>query len=79
VFGHWSNDVVDCAAHYGLTLARKQPDGSLLHADGTIDTLMAGGDLVVVDIDPAPSLEHYWYAGKWNASEKDFDDDAVAC
>ena len=71
LFGHWSNDVISEAAHYGLTVARRQPDGTLLHADGTVDTLLKGGVLEVVEIEPAPSPEHYWHKGQWNAPEPD--------
>ena len=71
LFGHWGNDVISEAAHYGLTVARRQPDGTLLHNDGTVDTLLKGGKLEVVDIPPAPSREHYWHKGRWNAPEPD--------
>lgn len=71
LFGHWSNDILSIAAHYGLALARRQPDGTLLHADGTVDTLLKGGTLEIVDIPPAPSEDHYWYAGEWKAPEPD--------
>lgn len=66
LFGHWSNDIVSIAAHYGLGLARRQPDGTLLHDDSTVDTLMKGGKLEIIEVPPAPSREHYWHAGKWN-------------
>ena len=71
LFGHWSNDVISIAAHYGLTVARRQPDGTLLHADGTVDTLLKGGTLEVVEIADAPSPDHYWHKGRWNAPEPD--------
>lgn len=66
VFGHWSNDIVAIAAHYGVGLARKQPDGSLLYSDGTVDTLMRGGQLTIVEVPPAPSPRHWFNAGVWN-------------
>jgi hypothetical protein len=69
LFGHWSNDIVSLAAHYGIGLARKQPDGSLLHEDGTVETLLAGGVLTIIDVPPAPSPEHYWHAGAWHKHE----------
>jgi len=70
VFGHWANDVLAYAAHYGVGIARKQPDGALLYEDGTVDTLMRGGVMTVVDVPPAPSLQHYWYKGVWNAPDE---------
>lgn len=77
LFGHWSNDVISLAAHYGLALARRQPDDTLLHDDGTVDTLLKGGKLEIVYIDPAPTPEHYWYKGQWNAPDPDGKDFAV--
>lgn len=65
LFGHWSNDVIGMAAHYGVALARAQPDGTLLHDDGTVDTLMKGGKLTILSIEPPPSPAHFWHAGKW--------------
>ncbi len=65
LFGHWSNDIMSIAAHYGVGLARKQPDGTLVYEDGTIDTLLLGGVLTVTEVPPAPSREHYWSGGKW--------------
>lgn len=66
LFGHFSNDIISLAAHYGIGLARKQPNGTLLHADGTIDTLLKGGELTIIEVPPAPSRQHYWYKGQWN-------------
>jgi len=77
LFSHWSNDVQSIAAHYGLAIGRKQPDGSILHEDGTIDTLLKGGKLVIVHIDPAPSPAHYWYKGAWQAPDPDAETLAV--
>lgn len=77
LFGHWSNDIISMAAHYGLALARRQPNGDLLHDDGTVDTLLKGGKLEIVEIEPAPSLDHYWYKGQWNAPDPDGKDFAV--
>lgn len=71
LFSHWSNDIEGYAAHYGVGLAWKQPDGTFTHADGTIDTLLAGGEVTVIELPPAPSLDHYWYKGVWNAPEPD--------
>lgn len=70
LFSHWSNDVSSIAAHYGIVLARRQPDGTLLHDDGTVDTLCKGGVLEIVYIGPAPSREHYWHKGQWNAPDE---------
>lgn len=60
---HWSNDILSLAAHYGLGVARQQPDGSLVYDDGTVDTLLLGGTLIVVDVPAPPS--YYWHGGKW--------------
>jgi hypothetical protein len=73
LFSHWSNDVVSIAAHYGVGLARKQPDGSLLHEDGTVDTLLKGGELTIINVPAPPSPEHYWHGGQWKAPEQEFD------
>ena len=73
VFGHWSNDIVRLAAHYGIGLARMQPDKTLLYEDGTVDTLLKGGKLTITEIPQAPSPEHYWHCGQWNAPEEEFD------
>lgn len=70
LFSHWSNDVTSVAAHYGLTLARRQPDGTLLHPDGTVDTLIKGGVLEIVKIEPAPAPNYYWHEGRWNAPKE---------
>lgn len=69
LFGHWANDVVSMAAHYGVGLARRQSDGTLLHEDGTVDTLLKGGVLTLIEIPPPPTPAHYWSAGQWNALE----------
>lgn len=69
LFGHWTNDVTSIAAHYGLALARRQPDGTLLHDDCAVDTLMRGGVLEIVNIAPPPTPEHFWHAGAWTLPE----------
>lgn len=69
LFGHWSNDVVSMAAHYGVGLARRQPDGTMLHEDGTVDTLLKGGQLTMIVVPPPPSPAHYWSAGAWQELE----------
>jgi len=69
LFGNWANDIISMAAHYGIGLARRQSDGTLVHEDGTVDTLLKGGVLTMIAIEPPPSPAHYWAAGKWNALE----------
>jgi hypothetical protein len=70
LFSHWSNDIIAMAAHYGVALARLQPDGTMLHDDGTIDTMMKGGKLTILSIEPPPSPAHFWHAGKWQLLEE---------
>ena len=69
LFSEWGNDIEAMANHFGLGTARKQPDGSLLFYDGTIDNLIKGGELVIVDIPPPPAPNWWWYRGQWNEPE----------
>ena len=78
IMTHWSNDLVCLAAHYGITLVKVAPDGEVIHADGTIESLLKEGKWAVHDVSAAPSDQHYFYKGIWNEPEKeDFTDVAV--
>jgi hypothetical protein len=86
LFTHWSNDVDALGAHLGVGLAHRQPDGELVFQDGTVDTLLRGGELTIVDVPPAPSPMHYWSGGRWVSAEQDdstaepkFDGGEVTC
>lgn len=75
LFDHWHTDVANMAAFYGLGLARKQPDGTLQHPDSSLDTLLKGGELTIIEVPPAPSIDHYWYKGQWVAPMEDVPED----
>jgi len=62
---HWFNDVVSVANHYGYDFIKVSAEGNKIWHDGTIDTLLKEGVYTVVEIPPSPSIDHYWYKGKW--------------
>jgi len=53
-----------------VQIMAEQPDGTMLHDDGTVDTILKGGKLTILSIDPPPSPAHFWHAGKWQLLEE---------
>jgi len=69
LFGHWSNDIASIGAHYGVGIAKQKLDGTLIYEDGTVDTLLRRGKMVVVEVPPAPTSDCYWFAGEWKVPD----------